>query len=67
MKIHKHHTYEKALEQIEQMIEETDPDKIVNVSDFTERVKIADRSNEITKATVMLLKKYGINFEKGDA
>lgn len=61
----KHHTYEKALERIEQMIEATDPDEIVNVSDYIERVDVAGMRSEITKATTMLLQKYGIRYEKG--
>lgn len=67
MKECKHHTYETALELIEQMVEAIDPGETVNVNDITGRIKLADRSSEITKATVMLLRKYGINFEKGDA
>ena len=67
MKESKHHTYDEALEQIEQMIEAIDPGETVKVSDITGRIGLADHRNEITKATVMLLRKYGINFEKGDA
>ena len=59
----KHHTYEKALERIEQMIEATDPDEIVNVSDYIEQVKVAD-IKEATKATKMMLKKYGIRYRE---
>ena len=63
MKERKHHTYEKALERIEQMREATDPDEIVNVSDYIEQVQVAD-IKEATKATKMMLKKYGIRYRE---
>lgn len=64
MKECKHHTYETALELIEQIIEGIDPEETVNVSDITGRIKLADQHNEITKATIMLLKKYGIGYQE---
>lgn len=64
MKECKHHTYETALEQIEQLIEAIDPGETVNVNDITGRIKLADQKSEITKATIMLLKKYGIGYQE---
>jgi hypothetical protein len=64
MKECKHHTYESALERIEQMIEAIDPGETVKVSDITSRIKLADQTNEITKATIMLLNKYGIDYKE---
>lgn len=58
------HTYETALELIEQMIEGIDPDETVNVSDITGRIKLADPLNDITQTTIMLLKKYGIEYRE---
>ena len=63
MKESKHqNVFETALEQIEQMIESIEPDKPVRVSDITRRIKPEIRNGAITKATVMLLKKYGITY-----
>ena len=64
MKECKHHTYDEALELIEQMIEGIDPEETVNVSDITGRIKLADQTSNITKATIMLLKKYGIGYQE---
>ena len=64
MKERKHHTYETVLEQIEQMIESIDPCETVNVSDIIGRIKLADQKSEITKSTIMLLKKYGIGYQE---
>ncbi len=64
---HQVDTFETALEQIEQMIECIDPDKKVRIGDITGRINPAIRNSDITKATVMLLKKYGIeNKEESD-
>lgn len=59
-----HHTYETLLEQIEQMIETINPSVTVNVSDITGRIKDADQNKEIIKATIMLLKKYGVGYQE---
>lgn len=63
MKESKHQldTYETALEKIEQNIENIDPGTTVSVKEIIGRIKVSDQSNEITKATIMLLKKYGID------
>lgn len=61
---HQIDTFETALEQIEQMIECIDPDKKVRIGDITGRVNPAIRNSDITKATVMLLKKYGITYSE---
>ena len=57
-------TFETALEKIERIIENIDLDETVNVSDITGRFNLADHSNDITKATIMLLKKYGIKYKE---
>ena len=59
---HQVDTFETALEQIEQMIECIDPDQKVRIGDITGRINPAIRNSDITKATVMLLKKYGITY-----
>lgn len=64
MKESKHHTYEEALELIEQIIEGIDPEEAVNVSDITGRVKLADQHKQIAKATKMMLRKYGIKYRE---
>ena len=66
MKERKHHTdtYEAILDQIEQMIERMGTDKQVRISDITKRFKSASRSSDITNATIMLLKKYGIDYKE---
>ena len=61
---HQTDTYETALEKIEQIIENIDPDKTVNVKDITGRIKLADRNTELTEATIMLLNKYGIDYRE---
>lgn len=61
---HQTDTYETALERIEQIIENIDPDKTVNVKDITGRIKLADHNTELTEATIMLLNKYGIEYKE---
>lgn len=50
--------FEEAIEAIEWIIEAMEPGKVVHLSDIIG--KNADRS--ITKATIMILKKYGITY-----
>ena len=61
---HQPDTYETALEKIEQIIENIDPDVTVSIKEITERVKVTGRDSEMTKATIMLLKKYGIDYKE---
>lgn len=61
---HQTDTYETALEKVEQIIENIDPAKTVNVKDITCRIKLADRNTELTEATIMLLNKYGIEYKE---
>lgn len=61
---HQPDTYETALEKIEQIIENIDPGKTVSITEITEGIKVSGQSNEITKATIMLLKKYGIDYRE---
>ncbi len=61
---HQTDTYKAALEQLEQIIEVIDPVETVNVKDITCRIKLADRNTELTEATIMLLKKYGIEYKE---
>lgn len=61
---HQTDTYESALEQIEQMIESIAPDVTIRIKDITGRIKLADRNTELTEATIMLLKKYGIDYKE---
>ena len=50
--------FEEAIEAIEWIIEAMEPGKVVRLSDIIG--KNADRA--ITKATIMILKKYGITY-----
>ena len=50
--------FEETVEQIEGIIEALEPGKVIHLHDIIG--KNADRA--ITKATVMLLKKYGITY-----
>jgi len=59
---HQVDTFEAALEQIERMIERMETDKPIRISDIIRRISPAIRSREITQATIMLLKKYGITY-----
>lgn len=61
---HQTDTYESALEQIERMIESIAPDVTIHIKDITGRIKLADRNTELTEATIMLLKKYGIDYKE---
>lgn len=61
---HQTDTYESALEQIEQMIESIATDVTIHIKDITGRIKLADRYTELTEATIMLLKKYGIEYKE---
>ena len=51
-------SFEETIEVIERIIEALEPGKIIHLRDIIG--KNADRA--ITKATVMLLKKYGITY-----
>lgn len=59
---HQQDTYETALEKIEQMIERMETDKPIRISDITKNVNPANRNGDITRATAMLLQKYGITY-----
>ena len=59
---HQNDSFEAALDQIEQMIECLETDKPIRVSEITGSIKPDVRSDEIRKATCMLLKKYGITY-----
>ena len=61
---HQTDTYESALEQIEQMIKSISPDVTVHIKDITGRIQLADRNTALTEATIMLLKKYGIDYKE---
>ena len=61
---HQSDTHETALEQIEQMIECMEPDKPIRISDITRRINPEIRNGDITKATRMILKKYGIPYQE---
>lgn len=52
--------FEEAIERIEAIIEALEPGKEIRLQDIIG--KNADRS--ITKATIMLLKKYGITYQE---
>ena len=64
----KHHpdTFEKVLEQLEQIVENIEPGSTIKLADIVDRFDKENRSGEVTKAAIMLLKKYGIFFEQGD-
>ena len=49
------------LEKIEQRIERLEPGKAVRLADITKNIK--GKKNEITQATIMLLQKYGIEYQ----
>ena len=51
----------KQLETIEQRIERLEPGKAVRLSDLTKNIKC--QKNEITRTTIMLLQKYGIEYQ----
>lgn len=55
-------SFERTLEQVEQMIERMDTDKPIRISDITKKIKPATCNGDITKATAMLLQKYGITY-----
>ena len=59
---HQSETWEATLEQIEQMIESIDPTKTIRISDITGKLK--EQSRDIRRATIMLLKKYGITYQE---
>ncbi len=59
----KSNTYEKVLEQIEQAVEEIEPGSTVKLADIIDQFGNVNRNGDITKAAIMLLKKYGICFE----
>lgn len=61
---HQPDTYENALEKIERIIENLDPCGTISIKDITERIKVSGRKSEITEATIMLLKKYGIDYKE---
>jgi hypothetical protein len=59
---HQRDFFEAVLEQIEQTIEAIDPDTVIKISDITGKYKCPNR--DIHRATIMLLKKYGITYQE---
>lgn len=53
----------KQLETIEQRIERLEPGTVVRLSDFAKNIKSKRQKKEITETTIMLLQKYGIDFQ----
>ena len=51
------------LEKIEQRIERLEPGTIVRLGDITKNIKPSGKKNELTAAVVMLLQKYGIEYQ----
>lgn len=60
---HQSDTYESVLEQIERTVEKIEPGSTVKLADITAQFGNDNRSGDVTKAAIMLLKKYGICFE----
>lgn len=60
MRKHKHHDFEATLERIETMIQRIETNKTIRISDITGTTC----DSNITKATIMLLKKYGITYQE---
>lgn len=58
--------HQSDLEQIELIVERIDPNATIHLRDITGLIDTADQSSEISKAIIMLLKKYGISFEDGE-
>lgn len=52
------------LELIEQRIERLEPGAVIRISDLTKGIKFQKRNREITSAIIMLLNKYGIEYEE---
>lgn len=63
----KHHpdTFETVLEQLEQIVENIEPGSTIKLADITGRFDNEKRLGDITKAAIMLLKKYGITYTEG--
>lgn len=63
----KHHpdTFETVLEQLEQIVENIEPGSTIKLADIIDRFNKENGSGEVTKAAIMLLKKYGITYTKG--
>lgn len=59
-------TPETSLERIEQIIESLESGGVVNVDDITAKAEMANPSRPIRSATMMLLKKYGIEYKEGN-
>lgn len=51
-----------ALDAIEQKIDRIKPGTVVKVSDLVGQITFLDKNGEISNTTIMLLKKYGIEY-----
>lgn len=54
-------TFEDILEKIEGIIEEIEPGKLIRVSEIAKKANVT-MDSATRKATIMLLKKYGIKY-----
>lgn len=56
-------TFEDILEKIETIIEGIEPSKLIRISEIAKRANVT-MDSATRKATIMLLKKYGIKYAK---
>lgn len=56
-------TFEDILEKIEGIIEGIEPGKLIRVSEIAKRANVT-MDSATKKATIMLLKKYGIRYKE---
>ena len=63
MKNQNHHNqFEEAIEAIERIIEGIEPGMTIRISDIADKVNMVKVDCAVKKATIMLLKKYGIKY-----
>lgn len=56
-------TFEDILEKVETIIEEIEPGKLIRVSEIAKKANVT-MDSATRKATIMLLKKYGIRYKE---
>lgn len=60
MKKHHKDTFEKELEQIEQVIENLEPGEETTLGEIMAKANVKNRTSALNEATIMLIRKYGI-------
>lgn len=60
---HRNH-FDDTIEKIEQIIEGIEPGTTISIGDIAAKVNVPNTDKAMKKATIMLLKKYGVGYTR---